>query len=126
MKLKAENIKVLFDRVLVRLHEDAEATDAGILLPDTATKEGLQTGQVIAAGLGKVVEGVVVPMQVQVGDNVGFFRHAAQELEIPDDRIVVLREYDCVFVDTTTPTAPEPTGVTFDALEGGANGGGQD
>jgi len=73
-------IKPLYDRVVIKLVEEAEEkTPSGIIIPDTA-KEKPQVGEVIAAGEGRVTDsGNIVPLKVKEGDKVFFSKYAGNE-----------------------------------------------
>lgn len=75
-----ENIRPLYDRILVKKVDlTEEQTEGGIILPDTA-KEKAQTGQVIAVGNGRLLaSGELKPLQVQEGDMVFFGKYAGTE-----------------------------------------------
>ena len=67
-------VKPLGDRVLVReLKKEGERSVSGIIIPETVGEDrGARKGEVIAVGAGKFDDGILVPMQVRVGDNVLF------------------------------------------------------
>ena len=80
-------IRPLHDRVLVRRQDEEETSAGGILLPTTAQEKPNQ-GVVIAVGKGKVLDnGVVLPIDVKVGDIVIFGKYAGSDT-------VPLGEYD--------------------------------
>ena len=65
-----QNIKPLFDNVLVKPLEAQERLPSGIILPDSA-KEKPQMGEVMAVGPGTVDEkGKDVKMVVRVGNEI--------------------------------------------------------
>lgn len=67
----------LDDRVLVRLHEAAETTEGGIVLPDVRRDKYPDRGTVLAVGPGRELEsGVRSEMLVHVGDVVAITRNA--------------------------------------------------
>lgn len=80
-------IKPLADRVLVRREEAPEKKSlAGIIIPDTASKEKSKIGTVVAVGPGRVSdEGTIVPMSVMVGAKVIFNAGWDNEVSIGDD-----------------------------------------
>ena len=83
------NVKPLHDRVIVKPAEKAEKTAGGIIIPDTA-QEKPQKGEVIAVGDGKKDE----PLTVKVGDSVLFGKYTGTEIEIEDEKYLLLRESD--------------------------------
>lgn len=82
-----QNIKPLYDKVLVQRVEDETRTPGGLYIPDAA-KEKAQTGKVIAAGVGRLTQdGKLLPLQVKVGDTVYFGKYAGTQAG--DDFIII-------------------------------------
>lgn len=81
-----KGIQPLGDRVLVK-REDLETTSpAGIIIPDTASKEKSKRGVVVAVGGGKYGdEGDLIPMTVKAGDKVYFNAGWDNEVKLPGD-----------------------------------------
>lgn len=68
-------------------------TESGIYIPDTASKEKPEQGEVIAVGPGKLDEnGKRVPMSVKEGDMVMFSKYSPDEIEMDGDTYLVVRE----------------------------------
>jgi len=91
---KKISLQPLGDRVLV---EPVEAADdkspAGIIIPDTATKEKPERGKVIAVGEGKRNEkGDVLPLRVKEGDTVVFSKYGYDEIKIYDKEYYIVGE----------------------------------
>ncbi|MGB5326377.1 MAG: co-chaperone GroES [Pseudomonadales bacterium] len=88
-------IRPLHDRVLVRRKEEEETTAGGIVLPGSA-KEKPNQGEVIAVGIGKVLDnGEVRPIDVSVGDTVVFGKYAGSDtIEVDGEELVILSESD--------------------------------
>ncbi|NPA16073.1 MAG: co-chaperone GroES [Deferribacteres bacterium] len=88
-------LRPLHDRVLVKPYEEEERkTKGGIIIPDTA-KEKPQKGEVVAVGEGRILEnGQKLPLCVKVGDKVIFGKYAGTEVEIDDEKYLVMREED--------------------------------
>ena len=96
----AQKIKFqpLDDRVLVMPGEAEEVTAGGIVLPDTA-REKPQQGKVIAAGPGKLLDsGERGTMDVSVGDQIYYGKYSGTEVEMNDEKYVILRESDILAV----------------------------
>lgn len=94
----ATKLKPLADRVIVRRFEAEEKTKSGIVLPDAA-KEKPTKGKVLAVGPGKVDDnGKHVPMLVREGDTVVYGRYAGTEVEMGDEKFVILRESELLGV----------------------------
>ena len=88
-------IRPLHDRVVVRRVEEETTTAGGIVIPETASKEKPMRGEVIAVGLGKVLDnGEMRAVDVNVGDTILFGKYAGTEVKIEGDELVVMREDD--------------------------------
>jgi len=97
-KTKAQVIKPLGDRVLVRRVEAEEKTAGGIVLPDTA-REKPREGIVEAVGDGRVMEdGERSKAQVKKGDRVLFTSYAGTEVRIGSEEYLVMGEDDILAV----------------------------
>lgn len=71
------------DHIVVEGLEEQEATAAGIIIPDTASKEKPQKGKVIAVGPGKKTEsGKRIFMDIKVGQTVLFTKYAPNEVKL--------------------------------------------
>ena len=83
----------LGDRVLVQPVEDEE-TKGGIIVPDMA-KEKPQRGKIVAVGKGRLnTKGVRIPLEVKKGDSVLFKRYSGTEINIDDEKYLILQESD--------------------------------
>jgi len=84
----------LGDRVVLRRAEAESKTAGGIVLPDTA-RDKPQRGEVVAIGDGHVrKDGTRVPLTVKEGDRVIFTSYAGDDIEIGDEKYLLLRESD--------------------------------
>ncbi|MFM2357979.1 MAG: 10 kDa chaperonin [Candidatus Parcubacteria bacterium] len=95
-KVDSKKISVvpLGDRVLIRpfsLDEVHTKTASGIIIPETIDKEKPRQGEVVAVGHGKMVDGKLIPLQVQVGDKV-MFSYIYDELKIDGTEYYVIKE----------------------------------
>ncbi|MFH1459195.1 MAG: co-chaperone GroES [Candidatus Omnitrophota bacterium] len=92
-------IKPLGDRILVKVLEAKEKTESGIFLPDTA-KEKPQEAEVIAVGMGKVLEsGKVQAPEVKVKDKVLFGKYSGTNVSTQDGKeYLILREEDILAI----------------------------
>jgi len=87
-------LRPLGDRIVVRPIEREEVTKGGIVLPDTA-KEKPQEGEIIVVGPGKLSdEGTRIAMDVKAGDKVIYAKYAGTEVEIDDEKLLIMRESD--------------------------------
>jgi len=92
------NIRPLDDRVVVRPEEAEQKTKGGIVLPDTA-KEKPARGEVIAVGIGKLLEnGKRSPVSVKVGDRVIYGKYSGSEIKIDGVAHSILRENEILAV----------------------------
>ena len=87
-------LRPLDDRVVVKQSDAEEKTTGGIILPDTA-KEKPQIGKVVALGPGKLLDdGKRAKMSVKKNDKVIYGKYIGSEVEIDQEKYVVLRESD--------------------------------
>lgn len=86
-------IQPLHDKVVIKPLSKEEVTASGIVLPDTVDKEKPMQGEVIAVGPGKTLEsGQLQKMSVSVGDKVLFTKYAPDEVEVDDEKYLVIEE----------------------------------
>lgn len=84
-----QNIRPLYDRILVKRLATEEITKGGIIIPDTAKEKG-QIGQVLAVGNGRLAkDGTLTPLQVKTGDKVLFGKYCGTDV---DDETMIVRE----------------------------------
>ena len=87
----------LFDRVVLKQLVAEETTESGIVLPGQA-KEKPQQAEVVAVGPGGVVDGKEVTMQVKVGDKVIYSKYSGTEVEVEDEKYVIVKQNDILAV----------------------------
>ena len=75
------NIKPLFDKVLLKEAEKETTTKSGLILAASA-QEKPEFLQVVAAGEGALVDGVLQPMKVKAGDKVLVAKYAGSQVKI--------------------------------------------
>lgn len=94
MAKKNLNIKPLRDRVLVKPDstEGEEKTKGGIIIPETASKDKPQEGEVVAVGEGRMDDGELVKPGVKVGDRVIFSKYGYDEIKIEETEYYILKE----------------------------------
>ena len=91
-------VRPLYDRLVVRPVDPKETAKGGIVIPDIA-KEKPQEGEVLAVGEGKVLEnGTMLPLAVQVGHKILFWKHSGTDIKIDGEEILILREDDVMAV----------------------------
>lgn len=87
----------LFDRVVLEQLKAEETTKSGIVLPGQA-KEKPQQAEVVAVGPGGVVDGKEITMQVKVGDKVIFSKYSGTEVELDEEKYVIVKQNDILAV----------------------------
>lgn len=94
----AAMLRPLADRVVAKAQPRDAMTKSGIMLPDTA-KEKPMRGTVIAVGEGRRTEdGVRIPIEVQIGDQILFAKYAGTEFTLDDEELLILAEKDILAV----------------------------
>lgn len=92
------NLVPVRDRIVVRSLEAETVTKTGIVIPDNAAEKP-QQGEVLAVGTGRVTDqGVVVPLEVKVGDRVLFGKYAGQSVKVNNQDLLVLKEDDVMAI----------------------------
>ena len=87
----------LGDRVVLKQFEAEETTKSGIILA-AKSQEKPQQAEVIAVGPGGVVDGKEVTMQVKVGDKVIYSKYSGTEVEVDEEKYVVVKQNDILAV----------------------------
>jgi chaperonin GroES len=87
------NVKPLADRVLISPAPAEEKTVAGIIIPDTAKEKPLK-GKVVAVGDGTKDEKMVL----KAGDEVLYGKYAGTEIEIDDEKYLIMRQSDVLAI----------------------------
>ena len=87
----------LFDKVVLKQLIAEETTKSGIVLPGQA-KEKPQQAEVIAVGPGGVVEGKEITMQVKTGDKVIYSKYAGTDVELDEEKYVIVKQSDILAV----------------------------
>ncbi len=91
-------LKPLEDRVVVKPDVAEEKTASGIFLPEGAQEKPL-TGKVVATGPGKLTDaGERAALQVKKGDKVIYGKYAGTEVDVDDDKLIILRESELLGV----------------------------
>jgi chaperonin GroES len=87
------NVKPLADRVLIQPIPAEEVTVSGIIIPDSAKEKPLK-GTVLAVGPGTKDEA----MQLTVGDVVLYGKYAGTEVEIDNEKVLIMRQSDVLAI----------------------------
>lgn len=75
-------LKPLGDRIVIKVIDDAEKTQGGIFIPDSA-KEKPQKGEVVAVGPGKTLDsGNKEDMEVKIGDKVLYAKYSGTDVKV--------------------------------------------
>lgn len=90
-------MKPIFDRVVLQVLENQEATKGGIILPAVA-QEKSQMAKVVAIGSGVLPDGKTVEMQVKVGDKVIYAKYTGTEIEDGGKKLVIVRQADILAI----------------------------
>lgn len=92
-------IRPLHDRILVRPTEEEKVSAGGIIIPDSASGEKPNNGEVIAAGNGRITDsGEVRAMDVKVGDKVLFGQYAGTAVKVDGEDLMMMKEEDVLAV----------------------------
>ena len=93
------NLRPLGDHIIVKSISAEETSQAGIIIPDTVSKERSERGEVIAVGPGKMMEnGQRNVMEVKIGDKVMFKKYAPDEVKVGDEEYLVIRMEDVMAI----------------------------
>ena len=87
----------LGDRVVLKKIIAEETTKPGIVLPGSE-KEKPQMAEVVAVGPGGVVDGKTVTMEVQPGDQVVYAKYAGTEIEVEDEKYMIIKQDDILAI----------------------------
>lgn len=90
-------IRPLADYVLIEPLEKETTLPSGIVIPDSA-KEKPQEGKIIASGPGKRVDGVLMPMEVKVGDIVMYKKWGGTEIKVEGKEHLLVKEEDVLAI----------------------------
>ena len=92
------SIRPLFDKIVIKVIEEAEQTQGGIFIPDSA-KEKPQKGEVVAVGPGKTLDsGEREPLDAKVGEIVLYAKYAGNDIKIDNTEYKILSVRDVLGV----------------------------
>ncbi|MHB0865388.1 MAG: co-chaperone GroES [Minisyncoccota bacterium] len=91
---KKLSLTPLGDKIVVQpvKKEGEKKLASGIIIPETVDKEKPAQGTVVAIGPGKYENGVLIPMQVKVGNLVIFSKYGYDEVKIEGEEYYILSE----------------------------------
>jgi chaperonin GroES len=93
-------IEPLGDKIVVKRMDAQEMTVGGIVLPDSA-REKPQQGRVLAVGLGRMLpDGSRARPQVNEGDRVIFTSYAGSEIELNQEKLLIMSESDVLAISS--------------------------
>ncbi len=85
-------VRPLEDRILVKPLDAETKTATGLFLPESAKEKPMQ-GKVVATGPGKLLDNGKRPeLLVKKGDTVVFGKYAGTEIEIKNQKHLIVRE----------------------------------
>jgi len=91
-------LRPLNDRVIVKRVESETKTAGGIIIPEAAKEKPIEA-EVMAVGLGKMLDnGERQKMQVVEGDKILFSKYSGTEVKIDGAEHLILREDDILAV----------------------------
>jgi len=91
-------LKPLRDRIVIKQLDPEDTTKSGLIIPESA-KEKPQEGEVIAVGKGILLNsGKVYPLDVKVGDYVLYRKQSGAEVEVDDEKYLIISESDILVV----------------------------
>ncbi len=87
-------IKPLADRIVVKIASTEAKSKSGIIIPETASKEKPQEGEVVAVGPGRLdtTTGKRIAIELKKGDKVLFESWGGKDYKSDDVEYKILRE----------------------------------
>jgi len=97
-KEKKIGITPLADRVLIKeIKKEDKTTASGIIIPENVKDDrNTKRGVVVAIGKGKMEDGKIVPMNVEIGDKVLF--SWGEELSIDGEEYFVVKDSEIIAI----------------------------
>ena len=93
-------LRLLGNRVMIRVDEEDKTSPGGIILPDSAGEKPFR-GTIVAVGPGDVREGgVTVKPEVKVGDKVIFAKYGGTEISDEGEDYVIMNAGDIYAKET--------------------------
>ena len=87
----------LDDKVVLKKAQAEETTKSGIVLTGQ-DKEKPAQGEVIAVGPGGMIDGKEIKMQVKKGDKVVYSKYAGTEVELDDEKFLIVKQSDILAI----------------------------
>lgn len=99
MSKSAIKIKPIGEYILVKPAEDDEVTASGLIIQTSGKGERPQKGEIIALGSGRKDEsGKIIAFNVEIGQTVMFKKYSPEEVEIDNDKYLLMKEGDILAV----------------------------
>lgn len=93
------NLRPIGDHIIVKPMPAEELSKGGIIIPDTASKERPERGEVVSVGPGRVLDnGSRTSMEVKPGDQVVFKKYAPDEVKVEGQEFLVITMSDVMAV----------------------------
>ncbi len=94
------NLKPIDERVIIKPHKEEEKKVGSIIIPDTASKERPQTGEIIAIGddVPKKEGGKKLSELFKVGDKVVYSKYGGTEIKFDDEEYLIVSRGDILAV----------------------------
>lgn len=115
MKKSIDNLIVVGDRVLIKLTEEAERTESGLLLPaGYQEKEPIRSGYILKVGPGYAIPSMdpddeawtgrrnevkYLPLQVKEGDLALFMQKSAIEIKYENEKYFIVPQNAILMVE---------------------------
>jgi chaperonin GroES len=89
----------LNDRIYIEPYPDEgfEKTASGIIIATSQSNDNISFGKVLAVGTGRLINGVVVPFSVKVGDEIAYTKRAITEY-VRYGKHVMIKEADILSI----------------------------
>lgn len=95
----ANKIQPLGNRVIVKPEEIQEKTPGGLVIPPSAVDEKRPAyGEVLKLGIGKDSKGNALKFNVKVGDKVFFKKYSPEEIELDNEKYLVVEADDLIAI----------------------------
>ena len=96
----AAKITALQDKVALVPLEATNKSLGGIVIPDSATKEGSGKGVVVAVGPGRQnTNGELIAMNIQAGQVVYYSKYAGTEVNIEGTKVLIVKADDLLAIE---------------------------
>jgi len=82
---------------VVKRIDEKETLRSGIIIPDSA-QEKPHEAEVVAIGHGKLIDGKLFPVDIQVGDRILFAKYSGDEIKLGGQEYLIMREDDVLGV----------------------------